>query len=298
MSPACSTCARRKPFTVYASRRVLDVLAANTMFDVLARAAGRAHRIAARGPTPLKGAGVDLGLTVEAFAVPGRSRSIWRTPPLARTRQRRRATRSASGSPRRPPRAFFYIPGCATIDERLAERSRAPLVVFFDGTLWHENEMIDRACSARPGTRMGHINMSGRTVRSTPSRSSRSRARYFVHINNSNPVLRRFLARARESDRGRRLGNRLGRDGDRAMNGPVLGAQDARTLRRADGCRRSSKPRSARSAPSAITTSIRSIKCCMAASSTRAQVQAWALNRYCYQEAVPRKDAAFISRAA
>ena len=34
----------------------------------------------------------------------------------------------------------------------------------------------------------------------------------------------------------------------------------------------------------------------MAASSNKGQVQAWALNRYCYQEAVPRKDAAFISR--
>jgi pyrroloquinoline-quinone synthase len=29
---------------------------------------------------------------------------------------------------------------------------------------------------------------------------------------------------------------------------------------------------------------------------TKAQVQAWALNRYCYQAAVPRKDAALISR--
>jgi pyrroloquinoline-quinone synthase len=28
----------------------------------------------------------------------------------------------------------------------------------------------------------------------------------------------------------------------------------------------------------------------------KAQVQAWALNRYCYQSAVPRKDAALISR--
>ena len=26
-------------------------------------------------------------------------------------------------------------------------------------------------------------------------------------------------------------------------------------------------------------------------------MRAWALNRYCYQEAVPRKDAAFMSRA-
>src|ERR1700741_5212866 len=29
---------------------------------------------------------------------------------------------------------------------------------------------------------------------------------------------------------------------------------------------------------------------------TKPQVQAWALNRYCYQAAVPRKDAALISR--
>ena len=28
----------------------------------------------------------------------------------------------------------------------------------------------------------------------------------------------------------------------------------------------------------------------------KGQVAAWALNRYCYQEAVPRKDAAFMSR--
>jgi pyrroloquinoline-quinone synthase len=28
----------------------------------------------------------------------------------------------------------------------------------------------------------------------------------------------------------------------------------------------------------------------------RGQVQAWALNRYCYQAAIPRKDAAFLSR--
>jgi pyrroloquinoline-quinone synthase len=30
---------------------------------------------------------------------------------------------------------------------------------------------------------------------------------------------------------------------------------------------------------------------------TRGQVQAWALNRYCYQAAIPRKDAALIARA-
>ncbi len=30
----------------------------------------------------------------------------------------------------------------------------------------------------------------------------------------------------------------------------------------------------------------------------RGQIQAWALNRYCYQSAIPRKDAALVSRAA
>ena len=30
----------------------------------------------------------------------------------------------------------------------------------------------------------------------------------------------------------------------------------------------------------------------------KGQVQAWVLNRYCYQSAIPRKDAALISRVA
>ncbi len=35
----------------------------------------------------------------------------------------------------------------------------------------------------------------------------------------------------------------------------------------------------------------------MAGALTKAELQAWALNRYCYQAMIPRKDAMIVSRA-
>ena len=52
----------------------------------------------------------------------------------------------------------------------------------------------------------------------------------------------------------------------------------------------------ATSARAATTACIRSIICCMAASCTKGQVQAWALNRYYYQAMIPIKDATLIAR--
>ena len=58
-------------FTLYASARVLEALAANSIFNVLDARPGAAGR--ARGSaTAARQCGVGLGLTVEAFPVPGK----------------------------------------------------------------------------------------------------------------------------------------------------------------------------------------------------------------------------------
>ena len=129
---------------------------------------------------------------------------------------------------------------------------------------------------------MGHMSMSG------PAGSMAAFAELGVQRRSSctSTTPTRSCARTapeRARGRARRLGGRLRRHGDRA----VSPAADAR--------RAGAPP--APSAPSAITTSTRSIACCTAASSNKGQVQAWALNRYCYQAAMPRKDAALLSRA-
>jgi pyrroloquinoline quinone biosynthesis protein B len=62
--------------------------------------------------------------------------------------------------------------------------------VFLDGTLYTDDEMIAQGLSTKTGRRMGHIAMSGSDGSIAAFRSLDVKRRIFVHINNSNPVLR------------------------------------------------------------------------------------------------------------
>ncbi|MEL7049869.1 MAG: MBL fold metallo-hydrolase, partial [Pseudomonadota bacterium] len=86
-------------------------------------------------------------------------------------------------------KSFFYIPGCATIDEPLAKRLKGAQLVFFDGTLFTDTEMIDQGLSHKSGQRMGHMSMSGPDGSIEAFKSLDVKRRVYVHINNSNPAL-------------------------------------------------------------------------------------------------------------
>ncbi len=178
-----------QPFSVYASRRVLDALGANAIFDILAPDLVARIELPLGAAQQIRGAGVDLGLAVEAFAAPGKvalyledagavdfGTQIGDTLGL-------RVIEPATGE------AFFYIPGCARIDEALANRVRGATLVFFDGTLWHENEMIEQGLMGKTGSRMGHVNMDGPDGSIAAFASLEVARKIFVHVNNSNPVL-------------------------------------------------------------------------------------------------------------
>jgi pyrroloquinoline quinone biosynthesis protein B len=86
--------------------------------------------------------------------------------------------------------AFHYIPGCAAIDPALARRLAGAQLVLFDGTLYTDEEMITQRLSDKTGRRMGHMSMSGSLGSVAAFAGLRVERRIFVHINNSNPVLR------------------------------------------------------------------------------------------------------------
>jgi pyrroloquinoline quinone biosynthesis protein B len=86
-------------------------------------------------------------------------------------------------------KSFFYIPGCAKVDDALAARLRGAALVFFDGTLFHENEMIEQGLMGKTGSRMGHVNMSGDDGSMAAFAPLNVARKIYVHINNSNPVL-------------------------------------------------------------------------------------------------------------
>jgi pyrroloquinoline quinone biosynthesis protein B len=84
----------------------------------------------------------------------------------------------------------FYIPACATVDVCLAARLRGATLLLFDGTLYTDDEMVLQGLSGKTGRRMGHLSIAGPQGSMAALAGIGAKRKVFVHINNSNPVLR------------------------------------------------------------------------------------------------------------
>ena len=87
---------------------------------------------------------------------------------------------------------FYYIPGCAHFDQSLVDRLQEAPLVFFDGTLFHENEMINQGLMGKTGSRMGHMNIDGPEGSMKAFEKLSVKRKIYIHLNNSNPVLNEF----------------------------------------------------------------------------------------------------------
>jgi pyrroloquinoline quinone biosynthesis protein B len=185
----------RQPFTLWATRKIQDVLDANTIFEVLARDVVE-RRVAEVGVSfPVNG-----GLAVELFPVPGKIPLYLEEggahPPPIETGEVTVAAAVSDGT-----RTLFYVPGCAQMTTALAHRLDGADLVFFDGTLWRDDEMVRAGLGAKTGRRMGHISMSGPHGAIAAFRELAVSRKVFVHINNSNPVLLADSAERAEVER-------------------------------------------------------------------------------------------------
>ncbi|KAB2942008.1 MAG: pyrroloquinoline quinone biosynthesis protein PqqB [Hyphomicrobium sp.] len=179
-----------QPFSVYATPRVLDVIKSNSVFGILA--AG----IVARIPlelglsVPLAGAGTDLGLTIEAFDVPGKI-ALYLEDAAAGPGFGTQPgdTIGLKISDAATGESFFYVPGCAEVDPALERRLKGASLIFFDGTLYADDEMIHQGLLDKSGERMGHVSISGPRGSISAFGDLEVGRKIYVHINNSNPVL-------------------------------------------------------------------------------------------------------------
>ena len=87
-------------------------------------------------------------------------------------------------------KTVFYIPGCAALRPDLKSRVEGADLVLFDGTLWEDNEMVRAGLSQKTGQRMGHMSMSGPDGSIAAFEGMKIAHKIFVHMNNTNPVLR------------------------------------------------------------------------------------------------------------
>ena len=180
-----------QPLAIYASERVHGALEANPIFRVLNPAFVTHRRLTLGRVQPLTAADeAPLGLTVEPFAVPGKV-ALYLEDPAAGADFGTAEGDTIGLCVRQPDTGahFFYIPGCAALDAALAERLAGAPLVFFDGTLYDDEEMVTAGLGTKTGRRMGHISMSGPQGSLAAFADLGVERRIFIHINNSNPVL-------------------------------------------------------------------------------------------------------------
>jgi len=177
-----------QPFALYAHPRVLDVLARNSIFHVLHPAFVARRALALDAWEIVRDReGCDLGIAVRAFPVPGKV-ALWledeAAPGFGTTEGDTLGLEISSDG-----RSFFYIPGCAAMTESLARRITGAALVFFDGTLWRDDEMIAMGVGAKTGRRMGHMSCSGADGVVAALSGLGIARKIFIHINNTNPLL-------------------------------------------------------------------------------------------------------------
>lgn len=168
-------------FSIYAHPRVLDVLQSNSIFRVLKNvpqipiSPDVAFEPLSKPPA---------GLRVTPFDVPGKP--AWYLEDAASTRKGDtlglRIDDIGSG------KSIVVITACAQITSDLKAQIADCDILFFDGTLWRDDELIAAGLHHKTGEQMGHVAMSGTNGAIAALADVNAGRKVFVHVNNSNPV--------------------------------------------------------------------------------------------------------------
>jgi pyrroloquinoline quinone biosynthesis protein B len=170
----------REPFEICATAATLAAIADNPMFGALAPEL--VTRRAIVPGTPLTFAG---GLAAELFMVPGKVPLYLEgedPDTTSETAANVGVEITAAGA------RIAYVPGAAAVTPAMMQRLARADVVFFDGTLFRDDEMIATGTGTKTGRRMGHMPIDGEDG-SLAALTGVAARRVFIHINNTNPIL-------------------------------------------------------------------------------------------------------------
>ncbi|KRR08888.1 pyrroloquinoline quinone biosynthesis protein PqqB [Bradyrhizobium jicamae] len=178
------------PFTLYAHERVLAILRSNSIFNVLGENNVKRRAIEADVAfEPTLPDGAPSGIEILPFAVPGKG--AWYLEGKAHP-----AGGDAAGDTlglrildKASGKYFYFLAACARVTDDLKSRLSGAALVFFDGTVWRDDELIAQGLGTKTGQSMGHISMSGEQGAMESLAGLDIGRRVFLHINNSNPAL-------------------------------------------------------------------------------------------------------------
>jgi len=189
------------PFTIYAHAKVLAILKTNSIFNVLNEKNVRRQAIEEDQTfEPMLPDGSPCGIEILPFAVAGKS--AWYLEGKAHpggdigegdTLGLRIGDKSG--------KYFYFLAACAGVTDDLKARLDGAPLIFFDGTVWRDDELIAAGLSNKTGQGMGHIAMSGDGGAIESLAGLDIGRKMFLHINNSNPALLRNSAERKLAER-------------------------------------------------------------------------------------------------
>jgi pyrroloquinoline quinone biosynthesis protein B len=170
----------REPFTICATAATHATLADNAIFSALAPDLVTRTAIVPGAPIAFPG-----GLMAQLFLVPGKVPLYLEgeNPDTATETSANVGVELSAGSSR-----MTYVPGAAAVTAAMLDRITRADVVFFDGTLFRDDEMITTGTGTKTGRRMGHMPIDGEDG-SLAALGGIAGRRIYIHINNTNPIL-------------------------------------------------------------------------------------------------------------
>ncbi|MEP2639476.1 pyrroloquinoline quinone biosynthesis protein PqqB [Roseobacter sp.] len=176
------TLREQQAFTLFATAEIHQIIADNPIFNALNPAFVTRTSVVLDEPFDLV-----AGVSARLIAVPGKV-PLYLEGATVQTdlvgEQTVGVQLEAAG------KRVFYVPGCAALRPALKARVEGADMVLFDGTLWQDDEMVRAGLSQKTGQRMGHMSMSGADGSIAAFGGVQIAQKVFVHMNNTNPVLR------------------------------------------------------------------------------------------------------------
>jgi pyrroloquinoline quinone biosynthesis protein B len=167
-----------QPLTVWANAKTLAHLKANSVFSALNNTV-----VAFREITSGEAFAPFDRLSITPFEVPGKV-PLYQEAALGH--QISRDGNTVGLHLNHDAKRLSYVPGCGDIDAELLSELADTQALFFDGTLFRDDEMITSGTGQKTGRRMGHVPVVD-TIKELETLTIKQR--YFVHMNNTNPLL-------------------------------------------------------------------------------------------------------------
>lgn len=168
----------RQPFDLIALPPVLAAIDDNPIFAPVP-----ARRIAATVSEPIALPG---RLTAELFPVPGKAPLYLEggDPQLESEAGETAGVRISTAA-----HSLVYIPGCAVLTDAVRAQAERADALFFDGTLFDDDEMIRAGLGEKTGRRMGHMPITGAGGSLSWLAELPVSRKIYIHLNNTNPAL-------------------------------------------------------------------------------------------------------------